>query len=920
MRKITQLMLLVVAFTFSAATFAQSTVTGTVIDADLNAPLPGANVIEEGTNNGTTTDFDGEFSLRTQSSSGEVTISFVGYASITVAFNGDTDLGDITLTPDNTLEEIIVTSIVDFARDRETPVAVSTVRASEIEARIGNQELPEILNYTPSVYATKSGGGFGDSRINIRGFDQRNTAVLINGVPVNDMENGWVYWSNWAGLSDVTTGMQVQRGLGSSKLAISSVGGTINVLTKTTDRKEGGKLSFTVGNDDYHKMTASYSTGKMDSGFATSILLSRTAGSGYVDGTAFEGYSYFLGFGYDKGDHNLQFTFTGAPQVHNQRTTSFFNMATISDYLKYGRKYNYNHGIMTNTNYRDALGRNGEFNWRKNFYHKPIASINWDWQISDNSSLASVFYASFGRGGGTGDIGRFRNYGSTFASSSNLRDPNTGHVLWDDIIRYNQGQTVIFSDGRPYTRPDDGGVNDSYGNGLTRRASMNSHNWFGTVINFNTRLSDVLTLDLGVDMRSYKGIHYRRVDNLLGANAYIDFDNDNEPAGNFITASDINNSDLSGLWNVFKDTDDDEKIDYYNDGKVRWFGAFTQLEYKTDVVSAFVQGAYSSQGYKRVEYFGEAPGNQETDWENIDGGNIKGGLNINLDEKNNIYFNTGYYARQPLFDAIWLNFRNDLNENYKNEKVFGLELGYGLRTEKFNANVNLYRTSWKDRFSRFSTEFEVNGEEIDASADLFGIEQVHMGAELEFNFYPSEKVSFRGMLSVGNWEYGSDVTARYFNETTSDPIVIDGEVQTETLYLDGVKVGDAAQLTYLLGTTIKPFENASLDLNWRTADNLFADISAEDFDDEDHQGSLQLPKYDLVDLGFTYRLFVGSEKDNNVSLRLNVNNLFDRVYLAESATNYHAASGTRTYRGIDTRNKAFFGFGRTWNMSIRYSF
>lgn len=135
------------------------------------------------------------------------------------------------------LEGVVVTGIRDVARDRQTPVAVSTIKATEIQEKLGSQEFPEILKSTPSVYTTKQGGGFGDSRINIRGFDQRNTAVMINGMPINDMENGWVYWSNWAGLSDVTSAMQVQRGLGSSKLAISSVGGTINVITKSAGQK-----------------------------------------------------------------------------------------------------------------------------------------------------------------------------------------------------------------------------------------------------------------------------------------------------------------------------------------------------------------------------------------------------------------------------------------------------------------------------------------------------------------------------------------------------------------------------------------------------------------------------------------------------------------------------------------------------------
>ena len=102
--------------------------------------------------------------------------------------------------------------------------------------------------------------------------------------------------------------------------------------------KKEEAFSSSVGNDGYFKNLATYSTGKNDKGFAASFLFSRTAGDGYVDGTQFEGFNYFIGLGWDKGDHNFQFMLTGAPQTHNQRTTSFFNMATLSDYLKYGKK------------------------------------------------------------------------------------------------------------------------------------------------------------------------------------------------------------------------------------------------------------------------------------------------------------------------------------------------------------------------------------------------------------------------------------------------------------------------------------------------------------------------------------------------------------------------------------------------------
>lgn len=322
------LLFLLIILNSSAVAQSHGIVSGRVTDGASGEPLPGASIVV-GDNSadsfqGTSTDTDGRFSLRVSQNSGVAVISFLGYISREIPFElsaGSADLGNILMEPNpQQMEGIVVVGVADIARDRETPVAASTIRASEIALKLGSQEFPEILKSTPSVYVTKQGGGFGDSRINVRGFDQRNTAVMINGVPINDMENGWVYWSNWAGLSDVTSAMQVQRGLGSSKLAISSVGGTINVLTRSSAFEQGGSLMASTGNDGYLKLLGSYNTGKMANGLSVSALFSSTSGDGYVSGTRFEGYNYFLGIGYDPNPlHSLQLTVTGAPQWHHQR-------------------------------------------------------------------------------------------------------------------------------------------------------------------------------------------------------------------------------------------------------------------------------------------------------------------------------------------------------------------------------------------------------------------------------------------------------------------------------------------------------------------------------------------------------------------------------------------------------------------------
>ena len=357
--------LLFVAVLFiSASVLGQAKITGEVVD-ETNQPLPGASIVVKGTTNGTSTDFDGKFTLEAEANSGSIVISFIGFQSKEVSFSSsNAKLGTIQLQEDDSLDEIIITA-TSFAIDRKTPVAVSTIKSADIERKLGSQEFPEVVKSTPGVYATKSGGGFGDGRINLRGFNSENVAVMINGVPVNDMENGRVYWSNWAGLSDVTSAMQVQRGLGASKVAVPSIGGTINILSKTSDVQKGGNIIASTGNDGYQKYGFTLSTGLMDNGLAATVSFAKIEGEGYVDGTQFKGFNYFVNLSKEINEnHKLSFTSFGAPQRHGQRQ----NRSTIDTYrnAESGNRFNPDWGY-----------KNGQVTHiEDNFYHKSQTSLN----------------------------------------------------------------------------------------------------------------------------------------------------------------------------------------------------------------------------------------------------------------------------------------------------------------------------------------------------------------------------------------------------------------------------------------------------------------------------------------------------------------------------------------------------------------
>ena len=131
--------------------------------------------------------------------------------------------------------------------NKKTAIAYSDVKKEELSLRLGSQDIPLALNLVPSVYATNQGGGAGDARINVRGFNQRNVSIMINGIPVNDMENGWVYWSNWDGLADATSSIQMQKGLSAQNLATPSIGGSMNIITDASALEKGGSFKQELG-------------------------------------------------------------------------------------------------------------------------------------------------------------------------------------------------------------------------------------------------------------------------------------------------------------------------------------------------------------------------------------------------------------------------------------------------------------------------------------------------------------------------------------------------------------------------------------------------------------------------------------------------------------------------------------------------
>lgn len=856
MKKITFLMM----FFFLAITnvLAQEglTLTGIITD-ETGIPLPGANVMIKGTTNGTVTNFDGEFEVITKTQSGTIEFSYIGYVSEKLDFSKTNKNFNVVLKSSSLgLKEVMI--IASVAVDRKTPVAVSTVKKEEIQLKLGTQEFPEILKSTPGVFVTRNGGGFGDSEITLRGFSSENVAVLINGVPVNDMENGRVFWSNWAGLGNVTSSIQTQRGLGASKLAVGSVGGTINTITESVDAEKGGLVKFDVANDGYVKYGAKVSTGLMENGLAATVYADRTVGDGYVDGTNFKAVSYFLNLAYKINEaHKLSFSAFGATQRHGQRQ----NLSLIDTYRQSERGIQYN---------PDWGFKNGQIvNIEDNFYHKPQISLNHYWDINDNNKLSTSLYVSTGTGGGGGTAGDESNkFTDAEYKLGNFGPVDVDRIVEENIANAGNGSTAIL------------------------RASRNDHFWTGALSTLTTDLSDSFVLSSGLDVRYYVGEHFREVTDLLGGQYFFNDDNVN----------DVNTAAQVG-----------DKITFHDKGYNTQLGAFSQLEYDNEYLSVFAAVNISNNRYRREDFFAklDSDPNQLTDAQDFVGFGGKTGANYRIDAINNVFVNVGYFERAPFLDDVWLNNSNDdLNADIENQKILSYEVGYGLRSEKIAANVNLYRTSWKNKSETLS---DGTGDDL-ITANIFGLEAIHQGVEIDFEYRPFKFLTVTGMISYGDWNWNSNVTDVNFFDVDRNIVTeeVNGvtQVVTTDIFLKDIPVGRSAQTTSALGLRVDLTEQTTFTVDYNYYDRYYSDFDLQSRSDEESLETKpwKVPDYYLFDAVLSHGFKFG-EFDAKITGR--INNVFNEEYITRSDDGSNSTADEAL---------VFFGAGRTFSISSVINF
>ena len=804
--------------------FAQEfTIKGTVTDRTTNETLPGVTISVEGTTNATVSANDGTFELVINAENRILQFRHIAYKTLNyevVRKSGSMlYLGNIAIEPNIVnLDEIKVMS--SFVTERGTPVAVSTVQSRTIEQKLGNQDYPEILKMTPGIYATKEGGGSGDDRLTLRGFQQENVSLLLNGVPVSSMENGLVYWSNWTGLTDATEAIQVQRGLGASRVAMNSVGGTINIITKSTSAEAGGALRVSLSDYGNSKTSIGFSTGKMKNGTSLTFLGSHTVGPGFVDATYVNGWAYFLSLSREFGKkHRLVLTAMGAPEKHGQRN---YGMSQ-ADFDKFGVKYNKNWGEY-----------NGEIlSLSENFYHKPQINLNHYWNISPKAFLATSAYVSFGKGGGR--------YTEVF---------NYGKPTWD----YRKNNQIDFDQVflTNSTNPDSTTLADgSFVKGYSKNILTNyraDHYWVGLLSSLTLDLNDNLKITTGIHLRNFRSHLYEEVDDLMGGNFWVE---------QYAYS-------LAGVGGREQIKNPGDVINVDNYSMISYGNIFGQAEFKTGKVTTFLAATISGTHYRREDPY-NYPENPMSEPVNKAGFDVKSGISYKVGEFGSVYGNVGYYSREPYYKFVYVNYSNTVADNLVNEKITSAEAGYTQESGKITARFNLYYTLWKDK-SLLTRENIQLVDSIPRSL-VRGLNALHQGIEAEISYRVIQSLTLGATLSIGNWKWQNDVSASIYND---NQVLVDSMM----VYTKGLYVGDAPQTQLGLSAEYHTAGGFRFSADWVFYDRLYANFEPVNRNNPDDRSQpYRIPSYSLLDLYAGYDMQV---KQFPVSLQLACQNVFNK--------------------------------------------
>lgn len=440
---------------------AQFTISGKITDGQTGEALPGTTISIQSLNATTVSDAKGNYSIANLKAGRYVLkVSYIGYQALVrnIDLTYDASL-NIRLNPATKLTDEV--TVRGTRATDNSPTTYTNLSKKDIQKNNLGQDLPYLLDQTPSVVTTSDGGtGIGYTYIHIRGSDASRINVTINGVPYNDPEEQQVYFVDIPDFASSVDNIQIQRGVGTSTNGAGAFGASINIQTTTRRDTSYLELNNSAGSFGTVKNTLNIGTGLLGGHFSFDGRLSRIYSDGYVDRAFADLKSYFLSGAYYGKTTLIRFnTFSGTEHTYQAWD------GDPEDSLRAGnRRYN-------------ELGAEGNGTYYKNQtdnYTQDHYQLLVDQKITDKLSFNGALHYTHG-------YGYYEEYQPAQALSG-----------------YNINPVIIGTDTISTTD-------------LTRRLWLNNK-FYGLTYNLDYNPNNNLNIDLGGAYNQYRNAHYDNIE------------------------------------------------------------------------------------------------------------------------------------------------------------------------------------------------------------------------------------------------------------------------------------------------------------------------------------------------------------------------------------------------------------------------
>ena len=421
-----------------------------------------------------------------------------------------------TLPARDTLIEVLKENLQDN---------IPTVSLDENDGQDGSaQNISSQLNAGRDPFLNAATFKFSAVRFRIRGYDADQFGTYINGVPMENLDNGFTPYGQWGGLNDVLRNRESTIGMVNTTFAFGELGGLTSFDTRASHQRKQTSVNYALSNRNYvHRFMFTHSTGLNNKGWAFSFSGSRRwADEGFTDGTYYDGWSFYLGVDKRINDrHLLSFVAFGTPTKSGRQGSTVQEMINIAGNNYYNPYWGYQNGKKRNASIAKSF--------------QPIGILTHDWKISDKTTLVTAGSFSFGKRSTTGldwynaadprpDYYRYLpsyQLDSSFANqvreelSSNV---NKRQINWDALYNANYSSFEVVHNANGIAGNDVSGRRAHY---IVENRVINT-----TKYNFNTTLNSTVTENIiftaGLTYQAQINNYYKKIDDLLGAEFYVD--------------------------------------------------------------------------------------------------------------------------------------------------------------------------------------------------------------------------------------------------------------------------------------------------------------------------------------------------------------------------------------------------------------